>query len=415
MEDAVNGDLAGLFVAALGGACVGVERQHSGHASGDNARFGGVRTFTLLGGLSGIAGYLSRTGPIGLAVTLTAAACALIIAAYAAASRRDIDATTEAAALVVVSAGLLAGRDQLALASGIIALTTLLLTEKSYLHTLVDGINDDEMKAAVRFGVMAVVILPLLPEGPFGPLGGFRPRLLWTLVLLFTGLTFLGYLAGRVTRGTSGYRVAGLLGGLLSSTAVTLSFSRLSRTEPASSRALALGTVAASMMLFPRIIVALMFLNTRVALELLMYLALPFAASLVALLLVRLPVETAATVRTPANPLQFVPALQMAVAFQCVLFATTWVRTAFGNVGLVASGAFLGLTDVDALTVSMAQAEHYGASAVVAARAIAVGVAANSWIKLIIAVTIGTPDYRRVAGVWLGVIAVVATLAAFVR
>ena len=180
----MNNDLAGLFVAALGGACVGVERQHSGHADGANARFGGIRTFTLLGGLAGVAGYLSLTGPVGLAVTLAAAACALVIAGYAAASRREVDATTEAAALVVVSAGLLAGRHQLALASGIVALTVLLLTEKSYLHTLVDRINDDEMKAAVRFGVMAVVVLPLLPEGPFGPLGGFRPQLLWTLVLL---------------------------------------------------------------------------------------------------------------------------------------------------------------------------------------------------------------------------------------
>lgn len=411
----VNGDLAGLFVAALGGACVGVERQHSGHASGANARFGGIRTFTLLGGLSGIAGYLSRSGPVALSVTLTAAACALIIAGYAAASRREVDATTETAALVVVAAGLLAGREQLALASGIIALTTLLLTEKSYLHTLVDRINDDEMKAAVRFGVMAVVILPLLPEGPFGPLGGFRPRMLWMLVLLFTGLTFLGYLAGRVTRGTSGYRVAGLLGGLLSSTAVTLSFARLSRTEPASSKALALGTVGASLMLFPRIFFALVVLNGQVARELLVYLAVPFAIALLVVLLVRLPVEPAASVRTPANPLQFVPALQMAVAFQGVLFATTWVRTAFGNTGLVASGALLGLTDVDALTVSMAQAEHLGATAAVAARAIAVGVAANSWVKLIIALVVGTADYRRVAGVWLGLIAIVATLASLVR
>jgi uncharacterized membrane protein (DUF4010 family) len=82
---------------------------------------------------------------------------------------------------------------------------------------------------------------------------------------------------------------------------------------------------------------------------------------------------------------------------------------------LVASGALLGLTDVDALAVSMAQAEHLGATAAVAARAIAVGVAANSWVKVIIAMVVGTADYRRVAGVWLGLIAIVATLATFVR
>jgi len=411
----MNMDLAGLVVAALGGACVGVERQHSGHASGEHARLGGVRTFTLLGGLAGIAGYLSRVGTTGLAVTLTAAACALVVAGYVAASRREVEATTEVAALVVVSAGLLAGREQLTLASGIIALTVLLLTEKSYLHTLVGRINDDELKAAVRFGVMAVVILPLLPAGPYGPLGGFRPRLLWTLVLLFSGLTFLGYLARRVTHGTSGYRVAGLLGGLLSSTAVTLGFARLSRTDPSSSRALALGTVAASMMLFPRILLALVLLNPRVASELVVYLALPFLLGGLVLLLVRMPVESNATVQAPENPLQFIPALQMAVAFQLVLFATTWVRGVFGTVGLVASGALLGLTDVDALTVSMAQAEQLGTTAATAARAIAFGVVANSWVKVLIAMVVGTREFSRVACLWLAAIGIGATLSLFLR
>ena len=410
----MNMELAGLVVAALGGACVGVERQHSGHATGEHARLGGVRTFTLLGGLAGIAGYLSRGGIEGLAITLTAAVCALVIAGYVSASRRDVDATTEAAALVVISAGLLAGRNQLTLASGIIALTVLLLTEKSYLHTLVGRINDDELKAAVRFGVMAVVILPLLPEGPYGPLGGFRPRLLWTLVLLFSGLTFLGYLARRVTHGTSGYRVAGLLGGILSSTAVTLGFARLSRTDPSSSRALALGTVAASMMLFPRILVALLLLNPRVASHLVLYLALPFALAGLILLLVRMPAESNAAVQTPENPLQFIPALQMAVGFQGVLFATTWVRSVFGAVGLVASGALLGLTDVDALTVSMAQAEQLGTSAATAARAIAFGVAANSWVKVAIALVVGTREFSRTACMWLTVIGLAATLSIFI-
>lgn len=411
----MNMDLAGLVVAALGGACVGVERQHSGHATGEHARMGGVRTFTLLGGLAGIAGYLSRAGIDGLAITLTAGVCALVVAGYVAASRHEVEGTTEAAALVVISAGLLAGRDQLTLASGIIALTVLLLTEKSQLHTLVGRINDEELRAAVRFGVMAVVILPLLPAGPYGPLGGFRPRLLWTLVLLFSGLTFLGYLARRVTHGTSGYRVAGLLGGLLSSTAVTLSFARLSRTDPSSSRSLALGTVAASLMLFPRILVALLLLNPRVAAQLLVYLALPFALGGLILLLVRLPVESTATVQSPENPLQFIPALQMAIGFQCVLFATTWVRSAFGTAGLVTSGALLGLTDVDALTVSMAQAEQLGTSAATAARAIAFGVAANSWVKVAIAMVVGTREFSRVACLWLAAIGLGATLSLFVR
>ncbi|HWF85918.1 MAG TPA: MgtC/SapB family protein [Vicinamibacterales bacterium] len=175
-----SADLLGIVVAAIGGLAVGVERQWSGHASGRHARFGGVRTFTLLGGIAGLAGWLTTQHFVGLGIVLTAGAVALIISGYIAASGRDVDATTEAAALVVIGAGLAAGVGGLALASGIIAICTLLLVEKSQLHALVGRIDDEELRAAVRFGAMAVVILPVLPEGPIGPFGGIKPRELWS-------------------------------------------------------------------------------------------------------------------------------------------------------------------------------------------------------------------------------------------
>src|SRR6478735_5213006 len=94
-----------ILVAALGGAAIGVERQWSGHASGPRARFGGVRTFTLIGGIAGLAGWFSTLHLTGFAIALAAGAVALVVPGYVAASRHDIDATTEAAALVVIGAG----------------------------------------------------------------------------------------------------------------------------------------------------------------------------------------------------------------------------------------------------------------------------------------------------------------------
>src|SRR4029078_5329700 len=102
----------------------------------------------------------------------------------------DIDATTEAAALVVIGAGLAAGLGWLALASGIIAVSALFRVENSQLHALVARIDDEELRAAARFGVMAIVILPLLPEGPIGPFGGIKPRELLLLVVFFNRLRF---------------------------------------------------------------------------------------------------------------------------------------------------------------------------------------------------------------------------------
>ena len=101
--------VAGLAVAILGGAAVGVERQRSGHATGPHARFGGVRTFTLLGTLAGVSGLLVAASLIVPAALMLVAALGLVIVGYVRASANDIDATTEVAALVVIGAGVLAG------------------------------------------------------------------------------------------------------------------------------------------------------------------------------------------------------------------------------------------------------------------------------------------------------------------
>jgi uncharacterized membrane protein (DUF4010 family) len=388
----------GIMVAALGGAAIGVEREWSGHASGSQARFGGVRTFTLVGGVAGLAGWFAVQQLLGISVVLAAGATALVLAGYIAASRTSVDATTEAAGLVVIGAGFAAGLGWIALASGIIAVSTLLLVEKSSLHSLVARIDDEELRAAARFGVMAVVILPLLPEGPYGPLGGVKPRELWLLVLFFTGLSFIGYFARRLFGAKRGYTVAGVLAGMVSSTNATFTFARMSRREADLSQSLAVGTVAACTMLFPRVLAATMVLDHRVAIALLPYLAAPFLLGVAAMALWWRGNPGAAPGTTVSNPLQIVPALQMAVTFQAVLFAVTLVRRWFGNTGLLASGAVLGVADVDALTISMTKNVVHGVDVHVAAEAIAVGILVNCAMKTVLALALGTRTFSRWAG-----------------
>jgi uncharacterized membrane protein (DUF4010 family) len=401
----------GIIVAALGGAAVGVERQRSGHASGPRARFGGVRTFTLIGGIAGLAGWFTTLNLGGVAIVLTAGAVALVVAGYVAASRREIDATTEAAALVVIGAGLAAGVGWRALASGIIAISTLLLIEKSRLHALAGRMADEELRAAARFGVMAIVVLPLLPEGPIGPFGGIRPRELWLLVLFFTGLSFAGYLARRIVGAGHGYPLAGLLGGLISSTNVTFTFARLSRQEGTLAQPLAMGAIAACTMLFPRVLVAASVLNLAVARLLLPFLAAPFAIGAVALVVSWRSTAPAVQPAQPSNPLQIGPALQMAAIFQVVLFAVRAAGRVFGDSGLLVSGAVLGLTDVDALTISMTTTPIPRSAPAVAAEAIAIGILSNCVLKLVVAVGLGTPRFGRVTGTVLAAMAAAIVVA----
>ena len=392
-------DIAGLLIAALGGAAVGVERQWSGHAEGPRARFAGIRTFTMLGAVGGFSGWLWMTGVTAPAAILFAGGVALVAVAYVAGSRQDVDGTTEVAALVVLAAGFLAGMGSVTVASGIVAITTLLLVEKRQLHALVQRIDDVGLRSGARFAVMALVILPLLPEGPYGPFGGIRPRGLWAVVLFFSGLSFAGYAARRMVGPGHGYLVTGLLGGLVSSTNVTFTLARMSRTDASMDRALAFGAVGATAMLYPRVIVASAILNPAVVGPLVPYLAPPAAvAALAAVMGLRESTTVGVPTVAQRNPLQLGSALQMAALFQIVLMAVYVARETWGASGVFTSAAVLGLTDVDALTVSMARNVAQTVSPSVAATAIAIGVLTNTGMKLTLALLFGSRRFQVIAG-----------------
>lgn len=393
-------DIVRLLIATLGGTAVGVERQWSGHAEGPEARFAGIRTFTMLGAVGGFTGWLWAAGITAPAAILLGGAVAIVAAGYVAASRQDVDGTTEVAALVVLAAGVFAGTGSVRLASGIIALLTLLLVEKSRLHSLVRRIDDVGLRAGVRFAVMALVVLPLLPAGPYGPLGGIRPRELWALVIFFSGLSFAGYLARRLVGAGHGYLVTGVLGGIVSSTNVTFTFARTSRTDLVMDRALAFGAVAANAMLYPRVLVATAILNPAVVPLLVPYLAAPaLVAALTAVAGARRSTQARGAPDVSLdNPLQLAGALQMAVLFQGVLMAVHIARQWWGASGVFTSAAVLGLSDVDALTVSMARGAASTISPAMAATAIAVGITANTGMKLGLALFFGSRRFRLIAG-----------------
>lgn len=392
----------------LGGLAVGLERQWSGHAKGPNARFAGLRTFTMMGLIAGLSGWWWLGGFHIPAIILLTATSAIIVAAFIVRSRVDVDATTEIAAMVVLAAGVTAGVGQVAVSSGIIALTVLLLVEKPRLHRMAEQLGETELLAAARFAVMAAVVLPLLPQelGPLGPLGIVKPRQLWILVLFFSGLSFVGYIARRSLGQHRGYAVAGVLGGLVSSTSVTLTFSRLSRNQSGDERTLAAGVLGANVMLFPRVLIASAVLAPAMAAALWPAFVAPVVIGLA--LFVRGLRDHGKATRTegPKNPLEVMAALQMALLFQIVLFAVALAERYFGDAGLYGSAAVLGLTDVDALTVSMAERASGGTSAVVAARALAVGVLSNTLVKTAIAGLVGRGGYRWRTGIGLGILAI---------
>jgi uncharacterized membrane protein (DUF4010 family) len=389
-----------MAIAALAGLAVGAERERSGHTSGPDARFAGIRTFMLLGALGGAAGLLLGAGIVAGGSTLIAVGGAFVVAAYVSAVRRpgsDIDGTTEGAALLVIGLGVLAGLGYLALVGGAVALTVLALAEKTRIHTLARRIGDTEMRAALQFAVLALVVLPILPEGPYGPLGGIRPRQLWVVVLIFSALSFAGYLARKAVGPRYGYPVTGVLGGLVSSTVTMLQFARQSRREAGMSTPLALGAIGACTMLLPRVAVVSAILEPAVARALVPMLAPPFVVGvgIIAIALVRSQPRDSAPETEPENPLRLWTAIQMAIVFQLVLLLVAYVREWWGASGVLASAAIIGLADLDALTLAMNRLGTTTGAMQLAAQAIAIGVIANTVLKLALGLTIGTPVFKR--------------------
>jgi uncharacterized membrane protein (DUF4010 family) len=392
---------ARLAIAALIGLAVGVEREWSGQSTGRPPHFAGLRTFTMLGALGGCSGLLLANGYPGVATTVMAGATALAVAAYVMTVRvalADPDGTTEVAALLVVALGALAGLDMLALAAGAGAIVVLLLGEKQALHGAVRHVRTEELQAALRFSVLALVVLPLLPEGPLlGPLE-LRPRALWMIVLLLCALNFGGFVARRAVGDRRGYKLVGLLGGLVSSTAVTLDFSRHSKLEPEVARSLAFGVIGACTVLIPRVLVVSAVLNPRVSVSLLRFL-LPvlFVGGLMVVFGWRAnEAESPAPSSPVGSPLRLWMAIRMAIVFQVAMVAIAYVRSRWEIAGLYGTAAVLGLTDVDALTVGMSRPTVPLASGV-AARAITVGILANTFFKLTLSGVLGGAGFRRLA------------------
>jgi uncharacterized membrane protein (DUF4010 family) len=308
------------------------------------------------------------------------------------------------AAIVVLAAGTLAGSGMTRVASGIFALTALLLVEKHRLHRWVQALDGEDIRAGARFAVMAAVVLPLLPAGPFGPGDTIRPRVLWALVLFFSGLSFVGVIARRLVGAGRGYVLAGFVGGLLSSTSVTLTYARLSRAHPEAGRALAAGTLGANAVLLPRVLIATSLLAWPLAQTLWPAFVVPFAIAVALALRGARDIGTAETAPPDRNPLQVMAALQMAAAFQVVLFAVAAANAWFGEAGLYGSAVVLGLADMDALTVSMADLVVKGTVPATAATALTIGVISNTMVKMTIALVVGRGHFRRYAAAGLALV-----------
>ena len=397
-----NVALLRLLVAALLGGLVGVERERSEKERGIH-HFAGVRTFPMFAVLGAGLVLASRGVGVVAAAGFLGVAALVIVSYYHTSRGGDVGTTTEVAALATYAVGVLAGAGALLVAGAIGIGVAVLLAGKQRLEALPRALTREELGAVLTLAVIAAIILPVLPDARYGPWGVWNLRNLWTMVVLVCGLSFVAFVAMRVLGAARGLYLSGVLGGLVSSTAATVSFAARSREAPAQATALSGAAGLASLVMLARIGILTAIANPALLALLGPFLGLSVAAGALALI-VLLRRAPAAEDHGPqvANPFRLSEAIKFAAVFAVVLLAVDAAGRYLGAWGVVVAALLAGLTDVDAITLSLAAAAGATLAPETAAAAVAVAALSNTVAKGAYATWLGAPSFRRALFAVLG-------------
>ena len=410
--------LAISFAVAISlGALLGLERERS--KGGDGGA--GVRTFALITLAGALAGYLDKSLGLSLwALVIFVLVGVLLVCAYVvAAIRGDTGITTEVSALLAFLLGLLCAHGQLQLASAMAVVMALLLALKEWLHRLATQINTADVEATLKFAIVTLIILPLVPNDSYGPapLDALNPYKIWLMVVLISALNFASYLVIKVVGPEHGIGLVGLLGGLASSTAVTLGFARRSQQDGAEAPALALGILLAWTVMLVRVAIMTALISWELGQQLFVVLAVLCVARLLAVAwLWRISQrQVRGEVKSGSNPFELSEAIKFGLLFGVVVVLARAAQLYFGDAGVYVASAVAGLTDVDAITLAMADLVKVDpASLPLGARAVVMAVLANTVAKSAMVLGLGSSELRRLmlpvslgllalgaAGLWL--------------
>ncbi|MGD8560023.1 MAG: MgtC/SapB family protein, partial [Gammaproteobacteria bacterium] len=349
-----------LSAALAIGLLIGVERGWKRREEEEGGRIAGLRTYGLIGLLGGAAALLTEhIGPLAVGLTFLALA-GILAAVYVANLRRgreDVGITSLIAALLTFVLGALATMGEVTIAAASAVVATLLLGAKPVLHRWVKVLEGEELKAGIKLLLISVVLLPILPDKGYGPWQALNPYEIWWMVVLIAAISFVGYFAVKIGGPRKGAIFTGLFGGLASSTAVTLHFSRVTRGEPAMAPVLGMGILLACGTMLPRTLLVASVFNAE-----LFVLLLPPA--LVMALLIYIPAlfywRTTSRKKTEpvsplTNPLELKTALSFGLLLTLVMVLGKALKAWVGEAGVLVLAAASGIADVDAITLSLSR------------------------------------------------------------
>jgi uncharacterized membrane protein (DUF4010 family) len=395
-----------FLIAVLIGALVGLEREKM-HKATHEVSFGGLRTFILFAQAGAVGAWLSlHFNTPWVFIAVLAAVSAAVLTGYILESRVNPDSlglTTEIAAITVCLLGgaVMAGYPEGAVALAI--LTSSVLAFKQPLHGLVAKLGTDDLYAGLKLLIATFIVLPLLPSTPIDPWGALNPYRLWLLVILISMLSLVGYVAVRWLGTARGTAITGIAGGLASSTAVSLSMARQSRIESGAvaANAFAAGILFSWTVMFVRVVLTIFIVYRDLVAHVLIpfgVMALAATAAGVFFFQQHRALSRAAEPMPEIeikNPFSLTAASQFGALFAAVLLLVKLAEAYAPATGVYVVSAIAGLTDVDAITLSMSDFARGGGAPTTAAAAIAIATVSNTLVKCGFVVTLGSAPMRR--------------------
>ncbi len=404
------------------GLFIGLQREYSKAVNEDDDLFAGARSFALIALIGALAAIAEEVAESRFLVvgSLLVVGSFVLVAYHTAVREGETGVTTEVAALVVFLTGAAAGAGLLRVAAGVAVVVATLLAIKPWTRRLAESIDQQDVSASLQFAVLAALVLPLLPDEPLGPepFSAATPFSVGLMVVFISGLSFLGYVLIQAVGARRGVGLTGILGGLVSSTAVTLTLSERSRESTGLVRPLALGLVLAWTIMFVRVLIEVQVVNSALLADVIVPVG---AGTLVGLAVATYLYlrgrgeEKAESDRSEfSNPFRLGPAIQFGLLYGVILIASKAASMYLGDRGVYLSAFVSGVADVDAITLSMANLSRGDGSIAdpVAANAIAIAAATNTLVKGGIVWAIGRGSIgRAVTPVVVGSAAVCVGLA----
>jgi uncharacterized membrane protein (DUF4010 family) len=392
-----------LLVAALLGFLIGLERERKRETQG--SIFAGIRTFPLIAVFGAVVGQITLLqGNLVLFAGFLAMTVLVALAYWRESSGEKVGGTTEIAVLVAFGLGVMTTIDSMVAALAGAVIVTTILSMRKELRRLSTAVTREDLFAVVQFAAVTLVVLPLIPNETFGPWGVWNPRTIWLEVVLISGISFVGYVAIKAVGARKGIWLSGVLGGLASSTAVMLTFSRRSRLNVPLSSVFAFGALLASAASVPRLLLIIglvqpdMVIPTLLPLVVLMLLTIAGA-----FLALRNQAERNVDDIKVSNPFELRTALEFGLLFALILLITRAAQEYLGTSGIYLASVLGGLTRPEAIALSLGKQASEGLDVVVAVRGISLAVAVNSVFKGILGVWLGSRSFGRTTVIVLAV------------